>query len=162
MALSSLSLTVLAWGAVGIQKDKGETPPACAHSGKELQGQEPWARGSRPPASTLHRAPSPPPPRRRALPARDAQRGARGRRAGGGAGTHKVLVSVSYGSFTSTLVEESSVQGAEHRGSRLRGEGALSPGAQHPTTRVPWRGGTGRPLGDKPQAAPRRAPPGGF
>lgn len=38
MALSSLSLTVLAWGAVCMQKDKGETPPACAHSGKELQG----------------------------------------------------------------------------------------------------------------------------
>lgn len=32
-----------------------------------------------------------------------------------GPGTHKALTSVSYGSFTSTLVEESSAQGAEHR-----------------------------------------------
>lgn len=46
MALSSLSLTVLAWGAVCVQKDKGDAPPARAHSGKELQGRKPsrgWA-----------------------------------------------------------------------------------------------------------------------
>lgn len=64
-----------------MQKDKGDTPPACAHSGKELQGQEPWARGSqahleardpRPPAE-LHFRPGRPRARGGPAGARDSQ-----------------------------------------------------------------------------------------
>lgn len=55
MVLSSLSLAALAWGTVGTQKFKGNTPPVCTHSGKELQGHEPWVCGSSParPCDTL-------------------------------------------------------------------------------------------------------------